>query len=308
MNGNLKLLTVLLLQVAMCSLAFPSTTSGLFRSEGPPTKGQHDGDTATKRIVIAGAGPTGLLLAHFLVRRPGYQIVVIEKRSDPRVAALSDPRMMRSFPIALDGRGLSSLEAVPGLKEAVEEEGVYLSGICLHNLKSYKPRIIKRDKPSLSVDRNRLALTLLTELVATAPAAGTALSIQFGSAMRDVNIEEGWISVDATESENGAATSRATIPFDHLVAADGGYSTVRRQLVETGMLDSTEQEIPDDYRAIFLALQSEDGTVTLDRDKLHGWMFPGRDGARLISAPVVAECVSGAFIFNKGRDPFVGMT
>ena len=37
------------------------------------------------KIVIIGAGPSGLLLAHYLLRRGKYQVEVYEQRADPRL-------------------------------------------------------------------------------------------------------------------------------------------------------------------------------------------------------------------------------
>jgi kynurenine 3-monooxygenase len=88
-----------------------------------------------------------------------------------------------------------------------------------------------------------------------------------------------------------------------LVATDGGKSVIRKQLTVQGLLQSAEKEIPDDYKTIFLKRQSDDSTVKLDDDKLHGWMFQ-KQSIKIIAAPVVAGCVSGALIFDKGRDPF----
>lgn len=36
------------------------------------------------KIVIIGAGPAGLLLAHYLLRRGKYQVEIYDRRPDPR--------------------------------------------------------------------------------------------------------------------------------------------------------------------------------------------------------------------------------
>jgi kynurenine 3-monooxygenase len=266
-----------------------------------------------KQIVIVGCGPAGLLLAHELVRRPDYDVVMLEKRADPRVVALSNPQTLRSFPIALNQRGLSSLQKYDGLQQAVEETGIYLSGICLHNTRSknYKPpRIIQRETPSLSVDRNRLALTLLRELEQVEPANDTKLSICFETTLEEIvtldhsaNGMKNQICLQIRDGNGG----KTAIYCDHLVAADGGKSAVRRHLVEQNLLQSTEKEVPDDYKTIFLSRQSPDGNIRLDDDKLHGWMMRNQT-VKIISAPVIEDCISGALIFDKGQDPFQGMT
>jgi len=54
-----------------------------------------------QNVVIIGAGPAGLLLAHYLLRR-GYHVEIYERRPDPR---LVDASKDRTFPISLQERG-----------------------------------------------------------------------------------------------------------------------------------------------------------------------------------------------------------
>jgi kynurenine 3-monooxygenase len=43
-----------------------------------------------KKVAIIGAGSSGLLLAHYLLRRGDkYQIGIYERRSDPRIVSFS---------------------------------------------------------------------------------------------------------------------------------------------------------------------------------------------------------------------------
>jgi kynurenine 3-monooxygenase len=111
--------------------------------------------------------------------------------------------------------------------------------------------------------------------------------------------------ITVTKENNNNKTS-TTIPFDHLVAADGGYSKIRQLLVKLGKLQCQQKDIPDDYRQIFISRTSPDGSVRLDSDKLHGWMLDGGK-IRIITAPIHEGCVSGAIIFDKGQDPFETM-
>lgn len=268
---------------------------------------------STKKIIIVGAGPAGLLLAHDLVRRENYDIILLEKRPDPWVVVHSNLQTLRSFPIALNLRGLSSLDKFVGLQAAIEEEGIYCKGVCLHNARSrrYKPpRVIMRSVPSLSVDRNRMTMTILNELRKVEPAKNTALSIRFDTELGEIvslydNEANGRISLRVTSNESRGKS--AVITCDHLVAADGGNSVIRRYLVtQGGLINCSEKEIPDDYKTIFLSRNSPDGKICLDGDKIHGWMIQN-PSLKLISAPVLKDCVSGALIFDKGQDPFADM-
>jgi kynurenine 3-monooxygenase len=72
-------------------------------------------DTSSQTIVIVGAGPAGLLLAHYLLRR-SYRVEIYDRRPDPRQIT---PDQQRSFPISLQHRGRQALQGIPGLEEAI---------------------------------------------------------------------------------------------------------------------------------------------------------------------------------------------
>jgi kynurenine 3-monooxygenase len=75
-----------------------------------------------EKIVIIGAGPAGLLLAHYLLARGGYQVAIYERRPDPRLIA---SHSQRTFPISLQTRGLSAIRALPGLETKLARQGVW---------------------------------------------------------------------------------------------------------------------------------------------------------------------------------------
>jgi len=54
-----------------------------------------------QNVVIIGAGPAGLLLAHYLLRRGKYHVEIYERRPDPRLVDASKD----TFPISLQERG-----------------------------------------------------------------------------------------------------------------------------------------------------------------------------------------------------------
>ena len=56
-----------------------------------------------QKITIIGAGPAGLLLAHYLLSRGDYQVEIYERRSDPRLVEQSKQRV---FPVSLQARGI----------------------------------------------------------------------------------------------------------------------------------------------------------------------------------------------------------
>lgn len=70
-----------------------------------------------KKVVIVGAGPSGVLLAHYLLRRGDqYQVDLYDRLGEPRVIEFSNAR---TYPITLTERGMSALGQIAGLEAAV---------------------------------------------------------------------------------------------------------------------------------------------------------------------------------------------
>jgi kynurenine 3-monooxygenase len=252
------------------------------------------------KVLIVGAGPAGLLLANYLIQRPGYQIQIIERRQDPRTLL---PDSLRSFPVALQSRGLEALDGIPGLTTSIEQEGMWAAGVVFRQGEN-EPKILRDPPTNLMIDRNTIAMTLLHQLVESSKkekSQQSTLSIDFDCALDDFDLDKCLATV-ATKSKNTMKLS-----FDRLVAADGARSKIRQHLSDREELVAEQKDIPDDYRTISFSRQSQDGSIQLDADFLHGWMLD-KGRARVIAAPIHEGCVSGAFVFEKGQDPFVSMT
>ena len=116
-----------------------------------------------QKVVIIGAGPAGLLLAHYLLRRGKYRVELYERRSDPR---LVDASQDRTFPISLQERGRKALREIAGLEEAIALKSVFCNGSKIYR-KQGKARKIPRAIPILTIDRNRLVTILLQHLTKT---------------------------------------------------------------------------------------------------------------------------------------------
>lgn len=247
------------------------------------------------KVLITGAGPAGLLMANYLIRRPGYHVNVVERRSDPRGLP---PDSLRSYPISLQERGLEALREVPGLEASVDSQGIRPAGVCFHQ--GEKDQNIPIDPPKLFVDHSQLTLTLLENLMNAVKKKDTSLSIDFDCSLNDVDLDKKAVSV------LGNTQAKKSIPFDKLVAADGGRSKIRQQLEQAGELSAEQKDIPDEYRTISLSRTSPDGSLQLDSEYLHAWVLE-KGRVRIVAAPIHDDCLSGAFVFDKDYDPIQGL-
>lgn len=82
------------------------------------------------RVLIVGAGPAGLLLANYLIRRPGYHVHIIDRQPNPHTLL---PESLWSYPIVLQSRGLEALRFVDAeLETAMKQQGMHASSACFH--------------------------------------------------------------------------------------------------------------------------------------------------------------------------------
>lgn len=101
-----------------------------------------------QKVVIIGAGPAGLLLAHYLWRRGNYHIDIYERRPDPR---LTDVSGNRTFPISLQERGRKAIRAIVGLEEAIAAQSVFCHGTIFIGKRANPGRFLAKIRFSQSI-------------------------------------------------------------------------------------------------------------------------------------------------------------
>lgn len=242
-----------------------------------------------QKIVIIGAGPAGLLLAHYLLAREGYELEIYERRSDPR--SQSD-LTHRSFPVVLQSRGLAGLQGIDGLMPIVAAEGVWSEGSVLHPKKG-NPRQIKRRTEALVINRTRLTQVLLDELVKNY--GDRPLTLRFDCNCLDVNLPE------QTATLTNSVDGKFTVHFDRLVGADGALSQVRESLSNQNYVTSQKEQVSDVYKSFSIARFSGDGQQELAEKSVHAWSM--EKGVRLVMAPQLGDRLSGTLIFPPDRNP-----
>lgn len=237
-----------------------------------------------QKVVIIGAGPSGLLLAHYILQRQQYVVEIYERRPDPR---LVDASQDRTFPISLQERGRKALRAIPGLEDAIAEHSVFCRGTIVYQGKD-KARRIPRENAILSIDRNRLVTVLLQQL-----AQYSAEQIQVRFSCTCVQID-GATQTITLQPENGELF---TTHYDCLVGADGARSPVRNYLAESAGLQVEQRYISDLYKSVFLNRCNPAAGLDLEADKIHSSSVDNK--TRMILVPQPGDRLNGVIIFNQ---------
>ncbi|MBP0019810.1 MAG: FAD-dependent monooxygenase [Cyanobacteria bacterium SBLK] len=240
-----------------------------------------------QKIVIVGAGPAGVLLAHYLLRREDCQIEIYERRSDP---TLSDYGSDRSFPISLFPRGRLALQKIEGLDKKVGDRGSFCQGSLMYSGKG-KTRLLSRKEPLLTIDRNNLVTALLD-----------TLREKYESDRCTIHFNCQCVGLDTTENIvrfQDKDENRLNVNYDRLIGADGARSSIRQYLQEQGKLNARQEYVSDAYKSLFFPRIK--GDLELAPDKIHIWRRPGNVTVLLV--PQFEKFLSGVIIFPADRNP-----
>jgi len=247
-----------------------------------------------QEVVIIGAGPAGLLLAHHLLRRGKYRVALYEQRPDPRLVDVSQDR---TFPISLQERGRRALRQIAGLDEEIAAAGVFCNGAKLYRQRG-KVRQIPRSVPILSIDRNRLVRIILEHLTQTY--SSEQLTIQFSCQCVAVDRSEKTVTLKPEQSET------FTLTYDRLVAADGSRSPIRDYLVQDAGVQCEQTYVPDAYKSVFLNRLNPALGLELEPDKIHGWNLDNK--TRMLMVPQPDDRLNGVIIFDAEHNPLSSLT
>lgn len=251
-----------------------------------------------KKVAIVGAGPCGVLLAHYLLRRgDSYQIDIYERRSDPRIVSFSKSR---TFPLSLNERGMNALSQIPELAEAVRAVSVEMTGSIFHP-KNGKAKSRPRKKPLITLDRTKLVIVLLEKLTEKYPQS--RVNIHFNCQCTQVDFEAKTVSF---QTHPPAEEAEFTVSYDLLIGADGAHSTVRKHLLTTNTFECEQKPIANDYKSIFLPPPDGNSEINLEMGKIHAWrlgasttilLLHDRDGS-----------MSGVIHFSRNNNQIAGLS
>lgn len=247
-----------------------------------------------KKVAIIGAGPSGLLLAHYLLRRGDkYQIDIYERRSDPRIVSFSKSR---TYPISLNERGMRALRKIEGLEEAVKAISVSMRGTIFHQ-KNGKARFTPRKKPLTTLDRTKLAIALLK---LTENYDKSRLNIHFNCQCTSIDFAAKKLKLQLETQED------FTIDYDLLIGADGGRSVVREHFLATEDFECQQKYVPNDYKSIFLPRPDENSGIHLEKGKIHSWML--KDGTFVVLLHQRDETMGGVVLFLHNKNQIASLS
>lgn len=239
-----------------------------------------------KTVIIVGAGPCGLLMAHYLLQRDSkYRVELYDKRPDPRLNPVSSAR---SYSILLGFRGRAALREV-GLESLAIERGTMPLGQEIRNSRGVV-QSISRKKPRLLIERNVLTNLLLETLTKRYDAS--RLKIHFKHECIAVNLEA---KSAVFQSASGYQLCKA---YDLLIGADGVRSQVRNILQHTTGLEVKLRKSPVDLKALTLCCPENHPELQLDRNSVHIYSL-GSAGA-LLCWPTPNRNYNGVVIFTWG--------
>ena len=242
-------------------------------------------EASQKSVGIIGAGLTGSLLAHYLVKH-GYDVDVYEYRDDIRRVEYDSGR---SINLALSTRGLTALRRV-GLAKDIQRECIPMYGRRLHHLNgetgfhSYG----KSHQFINSVSRNAFNRFLIEE------AEQRGADVHFNHKCEDADLDDPAIQCETPDGTKHIAP-------DLLFGADGAYSKVRQSFLKQDGFDYTQQYLEHGYKELTIPA-GQHGGFQLEPNALHIWP---RDNFMMIALPNAdGSFTCTLFLPYKGKNSF----
>ena len=249
--------------------------------------------STVKKVVIIGAGPCGLLLAHYLLQRPEpYQVELYERRCDPRTVTVSDTK---TIPYGLSERGLRALRPLAGLEDTLKTKCVENWGTIIHK-KNGKTQLWQKQQPTYNTDRTSLVIILLSQLEQRAQQG--QVKIHFNFKCTKVDLAAKTVSFEQVTEQ---AEEDFRVSYDVLVGTDGARSVVRTHLLNTPFFEFEQKYVYSVYKTVFLPGRNDQAGIALKPDCIHIWRVS--DGITFGAVPRLDGNFWGLLFFPQRDNP-----
>lgn len=207
--------------------------------------------TSKRQVTIVGAGLVGSLLS-LLLKKRGFEVRILEKRSDPRKNQFLQGR---SINLIVTARGLHALD-LAGLEEKAKELSVKVFGREIHdkNLNTIYQAYGREEECNFAISRSKLNEFLITE------AEKYGVEILFDQQITSIDFKNKIIHGETSQS------------YDLLFGTDGVASVVRSELIKSfpETFKETKEWLGVSYKELMIPADA-DGRAKLRSDALHIW-------------------------------------
>lgn len=239
-------------------------------------------------ILLIGAGLAGSLLAVLLAKQ-GFEVVVAERRGDPRAAGYVGGR---SINLALSVRGITALKAA-GIADQVLADALPMPGRIMHpeSLTDasgqgtvFQPYSQNPADAILSVSRGGLNVALLDAAERT-----PGVTLLFDHRCTGVDLDNASATFDTPD---GGVELRGRV----LIGADGAFSAVRQAMQVTDRFDYAQHYLEAGYKELHIpapqdlpdlpaGVAEQFGGYAMDPKGLHIWAGRGGGASMMIALP-----------------------
>ena len=210
-----------------------------------------------ENISIVGAGLVGFLLSVYL-SRAGFKVKVYDRNCDPRKVQMPSDR---SINITLCERGFQALDAV-GAGDLVRQFCIPVYGRIMHaqdGTLTHQPYGNNREA-IYSIGREDLNHSLLDFAQ-----SHSKIEFYFNHKCTKVDLPKATL-----DFQNTVTKEVSIVKSDRILAADGAFSVVRRQMQRLKRFDYSQQYWSQGYKEIILPAQAN-GSCPLEKNFIHIW-------------------------------------